>query len=150
MGPDHGDTVTVLIDAGADPDRAYPNGDAPLHAAIRSGGNRGKVEAAEALLAGGADPCVRDSRSYIPYHIAPEGGAIHRALDRAGGSDLGCDDEGAQRIAGSDRTDRSMGTGLGRTLEPKCGDLEEGAQCWEEIVERPGCYGWNKNYPAYP
>ena len=84
MGPDHGDTVTVLIDAGADPDRAYPNGDAPLHAAIRSGGNRGKVEAAEALLAGGADPCVRDSRSYIPYHIAPEGGAIHRALDRAG------------------------------------------------------------------
>ena len=147
VGPgSQGDTVAVLIDAGADPDRIYPNGDAPLHAAIRSGGNRGKVEVAEALLAGGADPCVRDAMRYIPYHIAPEGGAIHRALDRAGGYDLACDKKGERRIAGSDRTDRSTGTGLGEALEPKCADLEEGAQCWEEIAGRPGCSGWNEHF----
>ena len=105
-GPDQGDTAAMLIDAGADPDRAYPNGDAPLHVTIRSGGSRGKIEVAEALLAGGADPCVRDARRYTPYNIAREGGAIHRALDRAGGHDLACDGKEEQRIAGSDGTER--------------------------------------------
>ena len=66
VAPDQGDTAALLIDAGADPDRKYPNGDAPLHAAIRSGGNRGKVDVAEALLSGGADPCVRDAKRYTP------------------------------------------------------------------------------------
>ena len=71
-----GRTAALLLEAGADPDRKYPDGDAPLHAAIRSGGSRGKVEVVKPLLAGGADPCVRDAKRYTPYHIAPEGGAI--------------------------------------------------------------------------
>lgn len=94
--PDQGDTAAMLIDAGADPDRKYPNGDAPLHVAIRSGGNRGKVDVAEALLSGGADPCVRDAKRYTPYQVAREGGAIHRALERAGGHDFACDRSGIQ------------------------------------------------------
>ena len=31
-------TAAMLIEAGADPNRKYPNGEAPLHAAIRTGG----------------------------------------------------------------------------------------------------------------
>ena len=93
-GPDQGRTAAMLVEAGADPDHKYANGDAPLHAAIRRGGSRGKVEVAEALLASGADPCIRDGRGFIPYSVAAEGGAIHRALDRAGGHDLGCDGQG--------------------------------------------------------
>ena len=92
--PDRGDTVAILVDAGADPDRKYPDGDAPLHAAIRSGGSRGKVGVSEALLAAGADPCIRDARGFIPYSVAREGGEIHRALDRAGGYERACDEEG--------------------------------------------------------
>ena len=93
-GPDQGRTAAMLVEAGADPDRKFGNGDAPLHAAIRRGGSRGKVEVAEALLATGANPCIRDGRGFIPYSVAAEGGAIHRALDRAGGHDLGCDAQG--------------------------------------------------------
>ena len=93
--PDHGRTAAMLVEAGADPDRKYANGDAPLHAAIRRGGSRGKVEVAEALLAAGADPCIRDGRGFIPYSVAAEGGPIHRALGRAGGHDLACDKQEA-------------------------------------------------------
>ena len=93
--PDHGRTAAMLVEAGADPDRKYANGDAPLHAAIRRGGSRGKVEVAEALLAAGADPCIRDGRGFIPYSVAAEGGPIHRALGRAGGHDLACDEQEA-------------------------------------------------------
>ena len=144
-GPDQGDTAAILIDAGADPDRAYPNGDAPLHVTIRSGGSRGKVEVADALLSGGADPCVRDARRFTPYNIAREGGAIHRALDRAGGHDLACDGKEEQRIAGSDDgTDRESEAGPGEALEPKCPNLLPNGQCWEEIADRPGCYMWGK------
>ena len=143
VGPDWGDTAAMLIDAGADPDLAYPNGDAPLHVTIRSGGSRGKVEVAEALLSGGADPCVRDAQRYTPYHIAREGGAIHRALDRAGGHDFACDGQGGQRIAGSDSADRRPEAGPGGDLEPKCPNLSPNSQCWEEIADRPGCYMLN-------
>ena len=93
--PDHGRTAAMLVEAGADPDRKYANGDAPLHAAIRRGGSRGKVEVAAALLAAGADPCIRDGRGFIPYSVAAEGGPIHRALGRAGGHDLACDEQEA-------------------------------------------------------
>ena len=93
--PDHGRTAAMLVEAGADPDRKYANGDAPLHAAIRRGGSRGKVEVVEALLAAGADPCIRDGGGFIPYSVAAEGGPIHRALGRAGGHDLACDKQEA-------------------------------------------------------
>ena len=105
--PDDGDTAAMLIDAGADPDRKYADGDAPLHVAIRSGGSKGKVEVAEALLAGGADPCIRDAKGYTPYQIAREGGAIHRMLDRAGGYDLACDRRSGPQVAEVDRVMRA-------------------------------------------
>ena len=87
-GRDEGRTAKLLIDAGADPDRKYPNGDTSLHAAIRNGG--GKAAVTEALLAGGADPCVRNSGGLLPYQLAPQGGAIHRALSSSGGDERAC------------------------------------------------------------
>ena len=93
-GTGSGETAALLIEAGADPNGKYPNGEAPLHASIRTGGTRGKVAVADALLAGGADPCIRDAQGFYPYSIATEGGPIHRALDRAGGHDLACQGQG--------------------------------------------------------
>ena len=198
VAPDQGNTVAALLDAGADPDRVYPNGDAPLHAAIRSGGSRGKVAVAEALLAGGANPCVRDAEQTIPYQIAPEQGAIQRALDRAGGYEPACDRQDAQsglKVVAADRVMQvrtrsnlrsgpgteydkvgllepgdavrvtgevgewlriegpqggvafifaSLLTEIGQaaTPEPACAGLDEGASCWKEILDRPGCRVW--------
>ena len=96
-------TAAMLIEAGADPNRKYPNGEAPLHAAIRTGGTRGKAAVAEELLAGGADPCIRDAQGFIPYSIATEGGPIHRALDRAHGHDLACNDQEAVSLDSSEQ-----------------------------------------------
>ena len=112
-GPDQGRTAAMLVEAGADPDRKYGNGDAPLHAAIRRGGSRGKVEVAEALLATGADPCIRDGRGFIPYSVAAEGGPIHRALDRAGGYELACDRQG-EAVALDSRDRRRIQEALAR------------------------------------
>ena len=105
-GTGSGETTALLIEAGADPNRKYPNGEAPLHAAIRTGGNRGKVAVADALLAGGASPCVRDAQGFYPYSIATEGGPIHRALDRAGGHDLACQGQGETISLDSDQQQR--------------------------------------------
>ena len=99
-------TAAMLIEAGADPNRKYPNGEAPLHAAIRTGGTRGKAAVAEELLAGGADPCIRDAQGFIPYSIATEGGPIHRALDRARGHDLACQGQGEAISLDSDQQRR--------------------------------------------
>ena len=105
-GSARGATAAMLIEAGADPNRKYPNGEAPLHAAIRTGGTRGKAAVAEELLAGGADPCIRDAQGFIPYSIATEGGPIHRALDRARGHDLACQGQGEAISLDSDQQRR--------------------------------------------
>ena len=61
---------------------------------------------AEALLAGGADPCIRDAQGFYPYSIATEGGPIHRALDRARGHDLACQGQGEAISLDSDQQRR--------------------------------------------
>ena len=91
-GPNEGRVVELLLDAGADPDRKTPGGDAPLHVAIKEGGSYGKTAVVAALLAGNADPCVRDGAQYTPYQISYEQEAVHQSLDRAHGYDLACDD----------------------------------------------------------
>ncbi len=88
-GPDMGASASLLLAAGAAPDRKYSNGDTMLHAVIRRS-TSGFDRIAQALLDGGAEPCVRGSQDYLPYEIAEEGGIIHQALDRADGHDLAC------------------------------------------------------------
>ena len=61
---------------------------------------------AEALLAGGADPCVRDARGFIPDSVAAEGGPIHQALDRASGYHRACDGRGEAVALDSDQRRR--------------------------------------------
>ncbi len=85
-GPDRGTIVTLLLKAGADPDRRTPGGDTPLHLAIKRGGS-GNADVVEALLNGGANPCLRDADGATPYHLSHTMSRIHRALDRADGSD---------------------------------------------------------------
>lgn len=87
-GANDGDVVAKLVDAGADPNRKYRNGDAPLHAAIRSSG---KDEVVKALLDRGADPCVRDASGRTPWEIAGGKKRIRDALTRADGHEYGCD-----------------------------------------------------------
>ena len=86
-GTNNGEIVTLLVQAGADPDRKDPRGDAPLHAAIKEGGSHGNAAVVTALLAGGADPCVQDDKGATPYHLSSGMQRIHRALARAGGDD---------------------------------------------------------------
>ncbi len=90
-GIDEGRIVTLLLDAGANPDRKTPGGDAPLHLAVKHGGSSGKADVVEALLDGGAEPCVQDAKGYTPYHMSYEMTRIHQALDGAQGHDLACD-----------------------------------------------------------
>ncbi len=103
----NGAIVRLLLRSGAGPDQKDPQGDAPLHAAIKSGGSYGKAEVVEALLDGGANPCVRDAREYTPYQMSSDMNRIHRALSRAGGGDLACDDASKQ----ADKGGRGNGEG---------------------------------------
>ena len=34
----------------------------------------------------------------------------------------------------------------GATLEPKCAGTAEGAECWEELADKPGCHVWDSRY----
>ncbi len=123
QGIGSGETAALLIEAGADPDRRYPNGEAPLHAAVRTGG---KVAVAEALLAAGADPCIRDAEGFYPYAIATVGSPIHRTLDRAGGHDLACQGQGQVAALGSDELRRVQEALAAAGFDPGPADGEFG------------------------
>ena len=111
-----GAIVRLLLRAGANPDQKDPQGDAPLHAAIKSGGSYGKADVVEALLDGGANPCVRDARGSTPYHMSSELNRIHLALAWAGGSDAShAGDSGCQ--LGSEDGPKLTEKGEGRTGE---------------------------------
>ena len=88
VGSNDGQIASRLLDAGANPDRKFPNGKTPLHVAV----DRNTWEVVDALLAANADPCIRDSEGFTPYNAAPEGGRMHQALGRAKGGDGFCDE----------------------------------------------------------
>ena len=144
----NGAIVRLLLQAGADPDRKDPRGDAPLHAAIKSGGSYGKAEVVEALLDGGANPCVRDDRGYTPYHMSSDLNRIHRALDQAGGADAshaggsGCQlgsADGPEMTEKGAEGEQNAGESVA-ALGPLCANAAEGAECWKVVSNKPGCY----------
>ena len=74
--------IRLLIGRGADPDlRDGRSGDTPLIRAAKHEDD--SVYEIEALLAGGADPCLRDRNGRLAYDHAREEGAL--ALHKAGG-----------------------------------------------------------------
>ena len=141
-GPDEGRIVSLLVNAGANPDNKAPDGDTPLHIAIREGGNRGNVEVVDALLAGGADPCIEDSRGFIPYNVATEGGIIHRALDRADGYERACE----RRVAEAERKEREAEARRVAEAERKEQEAEAERKAREEEERRVA----NHNPPKPP
>ena len=138
----NGAIVRLLLRAGADPDRKDPRGDAPLHAAIKTGGSYGKAEVVEALLDGGANPCVRDARGSTPYHMSSDLNRIHRALARAGGSDAShAGDSGCQ--LGSEDGPEMTEKGEGSTGEAGTA-LESFGPNWI-IAENQPCQKFDPN-----
>ena len=83
------ETVALLLDVGADPNRTNPDGDAPLHILVKKepdGDSLPAAAIAEALLAGGADPCMRDADGSVPYEYVGSNSPVANALGNAGGS----------------------------------------------------------------
>ena len=122
-GTNEGRIVALLLDAGANPNRKTPAGYTPLHVTLKSVG-RGKTEVVEALLAGDADPCIRDPEGHIPYQYGKvhenENAMVRDALDRAGGHDLACDrrtDE-AKQPEEARRAEEAKQTEKDRRAEP--------------------------------
>ena len=103
------EAVEALLAHGADANRRDRWGSTPLHAALGHNpgwpgwAGAGLPGIVRALLAGGADPCIRDAQGFIPYSIATEGGPIHRALDRARGHDLACNNQEAVSLDSSEQ-----------------------------------------------
>ena len=83
------ETVALLLDVGADPNRTNPDGDAPLHILVKKepdGDSLPAAAIAEALLAGGADPCMRDADGSVPYEYVGSDSPVANALTNVGGS----------------------------------------------------------------
>ena len=118
---DDGEPVVLLLQAGASPDRKSPEGDAPLHMALRPSE---RFEVVEALLAGRADPCVQNAWGYIPYNMAKEGGPSHQALGRAHGHDRACDLKRSEEEETEQLAEQS--------LEQGASEWEDSGPVWED------------------
>ena len=99
----------------------------------RASVTRGKVAVAEALLAGGVDPCIRDAQGFYPYSIATEGGPIHRALDRARGHDLVCQGQGEAISLDSSERRRIQEALAGAGFDPGPADGQFGPRTRQAI-----------------
>ena len=62
----HKDVVQILLDNGADPDKAVENGWTPLHLAA----DRGHRDVVEVLLNGGVEPNQTNNERVTPLHVA--------------------------------------------------------------------------------
>ena len=155
-GPNEPRVVTRLIKGGADPNMRTPNrGDTALHLAISVRGSP-TIPVIEALLAGGADPCIINAKGFIPYHLADEGSEAKNVLFSAGGHDEVNVLSSLRRNSCVKREGRPTVRGPGSGVAPvpaevarnKCEGKEEGAVCWKEITNRPGCYLLDDYYYA--
>ena len=88
-----------------DPDTKNPQGDTPLHVAVRHEWGEDMVEA---LLAGGADPCIRNHEErWVPEQLARGLGQkdVNLALQRGGGYEDTCEEREEEEL-GLDRDAR--------------------------------------------
>ena len=168
-GTNTGTQVKLLINAGADPDFKAPNGNAPLHTVILESGAYARDEAIDALLSGGGDPCVLNSRGQTPFDLAPKDLTLPASLER---SREACEQKcmPGETVIGADGLERPCVTAASEpegmaegaagaaiaALSPKCADLPGSypaagdehayAQCWQELGNQPGCYVYRDHY----
>ena len=76
-------TISLLLEYGADPDLRDGEGDTPLLSAVKVGSHTS--DEIEVLLEGGADPCLADRNGKLPVEIASTG-SIQGMLIEAGGA----------------------------------------------------------------
>ena len=76
--------VNLLLRHGADPNLRGGNGDTPLIAAAKHKDDIG--DEMQALLAGGADPCLTDRNGKLAYDHTEKGSDGRQVLDEAGGN----------------------------------------------------------------
>ncbi len=76
--------IDLLLGHGADPNLRHANGDTPLIVAAKHGDDIGKEM--EALLRGGADPCLTDRSGKLAYDYTEKGSDGRRVLHKAGGN----------------------------------------------------------------
>ena len=73
---------------------------------------------------------------------APTSGATS-----ADAAEVSTEAQGAPAAADSTPAPRaSSDTEPGAALEPECEAMEEGAECWKELADEPGCYVWDNHY----
>ena len=83
----------ALLQAGGGPNVQDQDGNTPLHVAIREGESNEKVSVVKALLAGHADPCIRDAKGHTSYHVSSDQDGVRQEIDRARGHARVCDDQ---------------------------------------------------------
>ena len=198
--------INTLLEFRADPDLRDGEGDTALIHAAKDDENT--LAEIEALLAGGADPCLADRNGKLPYDHASEGSSVRNVLYKAGGyfdkelgmcardahaamereKELNISRDNRRRIqsclksqgfdpgtpdglfgprtrkalqgwqiAQGFKDDESVGyltsdqadtllEACKVALEPNCAGKPEGAKCWKELANRPGCYIWDGHY----
>ena len=198
--------INTLLEFRADPDLRDGEGDTALIHAAKDDENT--LAEIEALLAGGADPCLADRNGKLPYDHASEGSSVRIVLYKAGGKfdkelgmcardahaamerekELNISRDNRRRIqsclksqgfdpgtpdglfgprtrkalqgwqiAQGFKDDESVGyltsdqadtllEACKVALEPNCAGKPEGAKCWKELANRPGCYIWDGHY----
>merc|ERR1711934_91745 len=74
----HIDTLTMLLDRGADCNAQSYSGDTPLHRAV----TQGSEEIIRAVIDGGGDPRIANKKKLTPIHVA-KSAEVRKLLQRA-------------------------------------------------------------------
>lgn len=126
----------AILQAGGAPNVQDQDGSTPLHVAIREGERNGKVNVVKALLAGRADPCIRDAKGQTPYRISSDQDGLRRELDRARGHARACDGqpEAAQTNQATSAASTNAGQAGNVTGDPWGADGGTYQDIWDQTL----------------
>ena len=126
----------AILQAGGAPNVQDQDGSTPLHVAIREGERNGKVNVVKALLAGRADPCIRDAKGQTPYRISSDQDGLRREIDRARGHARTCDGqpEAAQTNQATSAAQPTWGQARNVTGDPWGTDGGTDQDVWDRTL----------------